>query len=87
MARVGTRQGGACAPFFLVADERAACVPTWVVAARTALKWMFANGVAKALLPQVPLVGSTRRLDPQRCCVKFPGVPVLRDLVATVVYR
>ena len=41
------------------------------VAAGTELRWMFANGVARALLSQGSYAESTRRLDLQGCCVKF----------------
>ena len=41
------------------------------VAASTALKWVFVNGVARALLQQISHVESSRELDP-------------RDLVAAV---
>ena len=30
-------------------------------------------------------VGSTSGLDAHGCCLKFPGVPVLRNMVAAVV--
>ena len=68
-----------------VADKRSACVPTWVVLTCCCRDGTEVGVCERGRTGAAFTGGEHKELDPQGCCVKFPGVPVLRDLVAVEV--